>query len=106
MRVRTAFSARKSRRCDLMVVQAVREQLQDSTRLPWSVRSLSRGVGARNLPCAELLRPVRRTSERLVISMPAVQTHVGGSLAKLPARDRAQLVIITWRGLTEQGRPA
>ncbi|MFF4627100.1 MULTISPECIES: response regulator [Streptomyces] len=46
-------------------------------------------------------------SERLVISMPTVKTHVGSLLAKLHARDRAQLVIIAYEsGLAERGMPA
>ncbi|WP_398927453.1 response regulator transcription factor [Streptomyces sp. Ag109_O5-1] len=46
-------------------------------------------------------------SERLVISMPTVKTHVGSLLAKLHARDRAQLVIIAYEsGLAEPGMPA
>ncbi|KPI21032.1 two component transcriptional regulator, LuxR family [Streptomyces sp. OK228] len=45
-------------------------------------------------------------SERLVISMPTVKTHVGSLLAKLHARDRAQLVIIAYEsGLAERGMP-
>ncbi|NJQ01241.1 response regulator [Streptomyces zingiberis] len=46
-------------------------------------------------------------SQRLVISMPTVKTHVGSLLAKLHARDRAQLVIIAYEsGLAERGMPA
>lgn len=45
-------------------------------------------------------------SERLVISMPTVKTHVGKLLAKLHARDRAQLVMIAYEsGLAERGMP-
>ncbi|AJE44476.1 response regulator [Streptomyces nodosus] len=45
-------------------------------------------------------------SERLVISLPTVKTHVGSLLAKLHARDRAQLVIIAYEsGLAEPGMP-
>jgi DNA-binding NarL/FixJ family response regulator len=45
-------------------------------------------------------------SERLVISLPTVKTHVGSLLAKLNARDRAQLVIIAYEsGLAEPGMP-
>jgi DNA-binding NarL/FixJ family response regulator len=45
-------------------------------------------------------------SERLVISMPTVKTHIGSLLAKLSARDRAQLVIIAYEsGLAERGMP-
>ncbi|MEU5001327.1 response regulator transcription factor [Streptomyces sp. NPDC021622] len=43
----------------------------------------------------------------LVISLPTVKTHVGSLLAKLTARDRAQLVIIAYEsGLAERGMPA
>ncbi|WP_059005888.1 response regulator [Streptomyces specialis] len=46
-------------------------------------------------------------SERLVISLPTVKTHVSSLLAKLRARDRAQLVIIAYEsGLAERGMPA
>lgn len=46
-------------------------------------------------------------AERLVISMPTVKTHVGSLLAKLHARDRAQLVIIAYEsGLAERGMPS
>ncbi|MET7483300.1 response regulator transcription factor [Streptomyces sp. NPDC005538] len=45
-------------------------------------------------------------SAHLVISMPTVKTHVGSLLAKLHARDRAQLVIIAYEsGLAERGMP-
>ncbi|MFJ9036849.1 response regulator [Streptomyces sp. NPDC102406] len=45
--------------------------------------------------------------ERLVISLPTVKTHVSSLLAKLRARDRAQLVIIAYEsGLAEPGMPA
>ena len=45
-------------------------------------------------------------SERLVIGMPTVKTHVGSLLSKLQARDRAQLVIIAYEsGLAEPGMP-
>ncbi|HEY9371566.1 response regulator transcription factor [Streptomyces sp.] len=45
-------------------------------------------------------------SERLVISLPTVKTHVSSLLAKLHARDRAQLVIIAYEsGLAERGMP-
>ncbi|WP_338695971.1 response regulator transcription factor [Streptomyces sp. Q6] len=44
--------------------------------------------------------------ERLVISLPTVKTHVSSLLAKLRARDRAQLVIIAYEsGLAEPGMP-
>ncbi|MFJ1793885.1 response regulator [Kitasatospora griseola] len=44
---------------------------------------------------------------RLVISLPTVKSHVGSLLAKLSARDRAQLVIIAYEaGLAEPGMPA
>ncbi|TGB15644.1 response regulator transcription factor [Streptomyces sp. MZ04] len=43
----------------------------------------------------------------LVISLPTVKTHVSSLLAKLTARDRAQLVIIAYEsGLAERGMPA
>ncbi|MFD7643729.1 response regulator [Kitasatospora sp. NPDC059795] len=43
---------------------------------------------------------------RLVISLPTVKSHVGSLLAKLSARDRAQLVIIAYEsGLAEPGMP-
>ncbi|MFC8390754.1 MULTISPECIES: response regulator transcription factor [unclassified Streptomyces] len=46
-------------------------------------------------------------SGRLVISLPTVKTHVSSLLAKLNARDRAQLVIIAYEsGLAERGMPA
>ena len=46
-------------------------------------------------------------AERLVISMPTVKTHIGSLLAKLHARDRAQLVIIAYEsGLAERGMPS
>ncbi|MEV0221580.1 response regulator transcription factor [Streptomyces sp. NPDC050704] len=45
-------------------------------------------------------------SGRLVISLPTVKTHVSSLLAKLQARDRAQLVIIAYEsGLAERGMP-
>ncbi|MFI6685898.1 response regulator [Streptomyces sp. NPDC050485] len=45
-------------------------------------------------------------SEHLVISLPTTKTHVGSLLAKLNARDRAQLVIIAYEsGLAERGMP-
>jgi DNA-binding NarL/FixJ family response regulator len=45
-------------------------------------------------------------SERLVISLPTVKTHVSSLLAKLGARDRAQLVIVAYEsGLAERGMP-
>ncbi|WP_042428934.1 response regulator [Streptacidiphilus anmyonensis] len=45
-------------------------------------------------------------AERLVISLPTVKTHVSSLLAKLQARDRAQLVIIAYEsGLAERGMP-
>lgn len=45
-------------------------------------------------------------SEHLTISMPTVKTHIGSLLAKLPARNRAQLVIIAYEsGLAERGMP-
>ncbi len=45
-------------------------------------------------------------AERLVISLPTVKTHVSSLLAKLNARDRAQLVIIAYEsGLAERGMP-
>ncbi|MEV7345836.1 response regulator transcription factor [Streptomyces sp. NPDC093544] len=45
-------------------------------------------------------------SEQLVISLPTVKTHVSSLLAKLHARDRAQLVIIAYEsGLAERGMP-
>ena len=45
-------------------------------------------------------------SGRLVISLPTVKTHVSSLLAKLHARDRAQLVIIAYEsGLAERGMP-
>ncbi|MET8545479.1 response regulator transcription factor [Kitasatospora sp. NPDC004799] len=46
-------------------------------------------------------------AQRLVISLPTVKTHVSNLLAKLNARDRAQLVIIAYEsGLAEPGMPA
>ncbi|MFI6057752.1 response regulator [Streptomyces sp. NPDC051286] len=46
-------------------------------------------------------------SEHLVISLPTVKTHVSSLLAKVQARDRAQLVIIAYEsGLAERGMPA
>ncbi|MFJ5925283.1 response regulator [Kitasatospora sp. NPDC092948] len=43
---------------------------------------------------------------RLVISLPTVKSHVGSLLAKLSARDRAQLVIIAYEaGVAEPGMP-
>jgi DNA-binding NarL/FixJ family response regulator len=43
----------------------------------------------------------------LVISLPAVKTHVSSLLSKLNARDRAQLVIATYQsGLAERTTPA
>ncbi|MFF0739107.1 response regulator [Streptomyces sp. NPDC004111] len=43
----------------------------------------------------------------LVISLPTVKTHVSSLLAKLNARDRAQLVIIAYEsGAAEPGMPA
>jgi DNA-binding NarL/FixJ family response regulator len=46
-------------------------------------------------------------SKRLVISLPTVKTHVSSLLAKLRARDRAQLVIMAYEsGLAEPGMPA
>ncbi|MEV7189354.1 response regulator transcription factor [Kitasatospora sp. NPDC093102] len=46
-------------------------------------------------------------AQQLVISLPTVKTHVSGVLAKLNARDRAQLVIIAYEsGLAEPGMPA
>jgi DNA-binding NarL/FixJ family response regulator len=43
-------------------------------------------------------------SERLMISLPTVKTHVSSLLAKLNARDRAQLVIVAYEsGLAERG---
>ncbi|MQS37338.1 response regulator [Streptomyces katsurahamanus] len=46
-------------------------------------------------------------SGRLVISLPTVKTHVSSLLAKLNARDRAQLVIIAYEsGLAERGMPS
>jgi DNA-binding NarL/FixJ family response regulator len=45
-------------------------------------------------------------SGHLVISLPTVKTHVSSLLAKLNARDRAQLVIIAYEsGLAERGMP-
>lgn len=45
-------------------------------------------------------------AERLVISLPTVKTHVSNLLAKLGARDRAQLVIFAYEsGLVERGMP-
>ncbi|MEF9906384.1 response regulator transcription factor [Streptomyces sp. P9-A2] len=45
-------------------------------------------------------------SRQLVISLPTVKTHVSSLLAKLHARDRAQLVIIAYEsGLAERGMP-
>jgi len=45
-------------------------------------------------------------SDRLSISLPTVKTHVSSLLAKLGARDRAQLVIIAYEsGLAERGMP-
>lgn len=45
-------------------------------------------------------------AERLVISLPTVKTHVSSLLAKLLARDRAQLVVIAYEsGLAERGMP-
>ncbi|WEH16160.1 response regulator transcription factor [Streptomyces sp. VNUA24] len=45
-------------------------------------------------------------SGQLVISLPTVKTHVSSLLAKLQARDRAQLVIIAYEsGLAERGMP-
>jgi DNA-binding NarL/FixJ family response regulator len=45
-------------------------------------------------------------SARLVISLPTVKTHVSSLLAKLTARDRAQLVVIAYEsGLAERGMP-
>ncbi|MEV6393372.1 response regulator transcription factor [Streptomyces sp. NPDC051907] len=45
-------------------------------------------------------------AERLVISLPTVKSHVSSLLAKLHARDRAQLVIIAYEsGLAERGMP-
>lgn len=45
-------------------------------------------------------------SEQLVISLPTVKTHVSSLLAKLNARDRAQLVIIAYEsGLAECRMP-
>lgn len=45
-------------------------------------------------------------ADRLVISLPTVKTHVSSLLAKLGARDRAQLVIIAYEtGLAERGMP-
>ncbi|MFF3064857.1 response regulator [Oerskovia sp. NPDC057915] len=45
-------------------------------------------------------------AQRLTISMGTVKTHVGNLLAKLAARDRAQLVIAAFdHGLVTAGRP-
>ena len=45
-------------------------------------------------------------AERLVISAATARTHVGRLLAKLGARDRAQLVVIAYEtGLVSTGRP-
>ncbi|MFF2626648.1 response regulator [Kitasatospora griseola] len=45
-------------------------------------------------------------AERLVISLPTVKSHVGSLLAKLSARDRAQLVIVAYEaGIAEPGMP-
>nr|QHZ32201.1 response regulator transcription factor [Streptomyces humidus] len=45
-------------------------------------------------------------SQQLVISLPTVKTHVSSLLAKVHARDRAQLVIIAYEsGLAEPGMP-
>ncbi|MEI5526754.1 response regulator transcription factor [Streptomyces brasiliscabiei] len=45
-------------------------------------------------------------SQHLVISLPTVKTHVSSLLAKLHARDRAQLVIVAYEsGLAERGLP-
>lgn len=45
-----------------------------------------------------------RGSFRLVIGLPTVKTHVSSLLAKLNARDRAQLVIVAYEsGLTKPG---
>ncbi|MFE0377466.1 response regulator [Streptomyces inhibens] len=45
-------------------------------------------------------------SEQLVISLPTVKTHVSSLLAKLNARDRAQLVIVAYEsGVAERGMP-
>ncbi len=45
-------------------------------------------------------------SRQLVISLPTVKTHVSSLLAKVHARDRAQLVIIAYEsGLAERGMP-
>jgi DNA-binding NarL/FixJ family response regulator len=44
--------------------------------------------------------------DRLAVSLPTVKTHVSSLLAKLHARDRAQLVIIAYEsGLAEPGMP-
>ncbi|PJN21991.1 response regulator transcription factor [Kitasatospora sp. CB02891] len=45
-------------------------------------------------------------AEHLVISLPTVKSHVGSLLAKLSARDRAQLVIVAYEaGIAEPGMP-
>jgi DNA-binding NarL/FixJ family response regulator len=45
--------------------------------------------------------------ERLFIGLPTVKSHVSSLLAKLQARDRAQLVILAYEsGLAERGMPA
>jgi DNA-binding NarL/FixJ family response regulator len=45
-------------------------------------------------------------AERLVLSLATVKTHVGGVLAKLPARDRTQAVVLAFvSGLVGPRRP-
>ncbi|MFE2941457.1 response regulator [Streptomyces sp. NPDC059255] len=58
------------------------------------------GLIAKGLSNAEI-------SQRLVISLPTVKTHVSSLLTKLNARDRAQLVIIAYEsGLAQRGLPS
>jgi DNA-binding NarL/FixJ family response regulator len=45
--------------------------------------------------------------DHLHLTMATVKTHIGRLLAKLQARDRAQLVIVAYEtGLVSAGRPA